>query len=357
MSYLCISYILYSYVTYSIICSTPVSEDDGGSSAFNGGDNMKQNSEPTIGSCQIKNGIIKIRLSKLIDNKKDIGENDYEVSLCESDALIGCKTLSVPLSPLAPAVYSAYCANLKSKKKSHSRKSKKKGKKNGAFKESNKIEKLEDEMQLDIFEQNSVEICELENNSNAEHEMSAVNCQSENLENTVSKIELVPEDTMTQNHDLSSVDNVVNTENSSSCSLSENISHELQSNDVNIQNVVADESSVLPISHSGNTLSSSPKHDASSQLSNSEILCSINLALLDRVPRKQYFAVNHPNVQIYSNVIDDKEVKEESIFDSVHNTKNSISHGTFTTGKSSNVIKMERYTPPACELSGTVLDA
>ncbi|GIY33349.1 hypothetical protein CDAR_452781 [Caerostris darwini] len=99
--------IMYESLPVSDVSTLPTCEDY---------DEHSVNSK--IGSCEIRNGILKIRLSKLPNNKKGMKEKNYEVSYCETAALNGCKPLSVPLSPLAPDLY---CTSYKKKNRSSSK--------------------------------------------------------------------------------------------------------------------------------------------------------------------------------------------------------------------------------------------
>lgn len=330
----------------SFISSSSLAEVDTGSTSQNGS-NIAQTPEPAVGACQIKNGIIKIRLSKLIDNKKDIGDNDYEVTLCESDALIGCKKLSVPLSPLAPAVYSAYCENLKIKKKNHSKKSKKKGRKNGTLKTAGKnVEK--NKMEIDTYsELNSSDFCELQNSNKTESKLPTFDSdKNEITPETKTDEHIVPRKTETPDPNLCCSTDSQNIDNS-------NLSCEMINDRILSSNVNSDSFAVEPSdSHSSFTQNISQISELSpqvpSQTMRSELMCSINLTLLDRIP-KRYLSAELLSESGLANVTVGKEVKEESIPNSVNS--NLINVSNFNPVKNSSIIKKERYTPPVCELS------
>lgn len=331
----------------SSISSSSNAEVDMGSTSQNGS-NIGQTPEPAVGSCQIKNGIIKIRLSKLIDNKKDIGDNDYEVTLCESDALIGCKKLSVPLSPLAPAVYSAYCENLKIKKK-NSKKSKKKGRKNGTLKAAEKNLEKNSKMDLDTYsELNSSDICEVQNCNKTESNLPTLDSDKNEMTQETKTVEHIePRKTETVDSNLCCSIDSQNVDNSN-LSL-EMINDRIISSNVNNNNSFAAEPSD---SHSSFTQNISQISELSpnvpSQTMRSELMCSINLTLLDRIP-KRYLSAELLTESSLSNVTVGKEVKEESIPNSVNS--NLINVSNFNPVKNSSIIKKERYTPPVCELS------
>lgn len=331
---------------YTSTCSSSVSEENK-SSMYKTDDSTAQTSEPTVGSCQLKNGIIKIRLSKLIDNKKEIGDNDYEVTLCESDALIGCKTLSVPLSPLAPAVYSAYCENLKIKKKSHTKKSKKKGRKNGIIKSVDKKAEKSNHMEVGAFDE---PICSndyepLKNNKSETELLTTDTDKIENIAKTEVCEENLPQRTQTEDTDMCpTAHSPLNINNTSS--LSKNVNNETSCSNVNIQTSAAGSSNSPKSSTESTSLCSSSV--VSSKIIGTKILCSIKLGLLDRIPQKRHSDKHNESTR--SSSLKKSEVKEESIFNPVHcNPQESCPN--LSAEKNTNIIKTERYTPPVCELS------
>lgn len=284
------------------------------STVSNNNSNVDKGIESTTGPCEIRNGIIKIRLSKLIDIKKD--DNDYEVSLCESDALIGCKALSVPLSPLAPAVYSTYCENLKKKKKTCSKKFKKGGKRNSLFKALINNEKDEEETQP------CSEMHELQENQ-INHEI----CETSNFNDTV------PQERKNTNASL--------------CTSVTSVNSNLLCKNTNVQlsNTGDLAKTELPLSQNSHSEINSNSF-SKVNLNGTEIKCSINLSLLDRVPDKSY----ESNKLNHSNQIDDRK-KYKKVLNS--ESSSNVLPENSTLEVNSCVIKKERFTPPLCELSRT----
>ncbi|XP_055929148.1 AF4/FMR2 family member 3-like [Argiope bruennichi] len=278
-----------------------------------------------IGSCQLKNGIIKIRLSKLPDNKKDLTENNYEVSFCESDALKKCKTLSVPLSPLAPDVYSAY--SIPSKKKSHS------SSKNKHAVKKKKGPEILPETEV-TSSMNSTQCFNLDINEKPETDdklnvdvLSTV--RTENLE--------------ASKNDKEPFNESIDTNFTNKC----NISQPENTDNVITEKLASVEEEQIVVTNEGNEIHLQTSISQSETI-NSKILCSINLSLINRLPEKSDTS-NFLNDQISNSCsIEDKEeyLKDSSI------QENSSIDGAFCSSKKiSSDIKKEMLTPPDCDLT------
>ncbi|CAL1274521.1 unnamed protein product [Larinioides sclopetarius] len=280
-----------------------------------------------IGSCQLKNGIIKIRLSKLPDNKKDLTtENNYEVSFCESDALKKCKTLSVPLSPLAPDVYSAYCTSFKKKSNSSSKNKhaikKKKGPEILPDTEDNSSTNSTQCVNLDTLNFN--EKSGIDDNMNV-NILPVV--RTENIEINKNAEEHFNEDIEANFSSKSTLSNISESENIEDVITEKHASDEEQILDTNVENEINLQTTVSP-----------------SETYNSKILCSINLSLINRLPEKNQ-ASDFTNDQI-SNYCSEEE-KEEHL----KNSNLVDANAYYSSKKISPDIKKEMLTPPDCDLT------
>ncbi|GBL72853.1 hypothetical protein AVEN_128051-1 [Araneus ventricosus] len=287
-----------------------------------------------IGSCQLKNGIIKIRLSKLPDNKKDLTtENNYEVSFCESDALKKCKTLSVPLSPLAPDVYSAYCTSFKKKSHSSSKNKhaikRKKGPEILPETEDNSSMNSTQCVNLDTLNFNEKPGTDANVNVNI---LSVV--RTENFEMSKDAEEHFNEDIEANFPSKSTNSDISQSENTEDVITEKHASDEEQILDTNVENEI---SLQTPVNQS--------------ETYNSKILCSINLLLINRLPEKNQVS-DFTNDQI-SNCCSEED-KEEHLKNSNFNMQenNSVDASAYYSSKQiSSDIKKEMLTPPDCDLT------
>lgn len=285
----------------------------------------KESIDSNAGPCQIKNGIIKIRLSKLTDNKKDLSKNNYEVSFCETNTLPNLKKLSVPLSPLTPDIYSAYCST--NENNCTSKRSSKKLKKN-------------------------------ENNSSQ-----SINCKND-----------IPFD----NKEQLKLENDVNLDfpsksekpDATECALEGNMESEFvkDDNETKLFQVKEDnsftsemQSAELPpllINSSLENQSVSPDSKNEISILNSKIMCSIDLSLINRLPLKGS-TYNSPNDQIVTIHSDNESVKDNTLKSCIYNTlaENSVGPAMSFELKEEGLspIKKEKLTPTASDSNNVQL--
>ncbi|XP_054709567.1 AF4/FMR2 family member 4-like [Uloborus diversus] len=327
--------------------------------SMSGGGNFDQESaeyhssysstELQTGPCEIKNGVIKIRLSKLPECRKSNAENDYEVSICDS-ALIGCKTLSVPLSPLSPAVYSAYCESFKVKKKGHSSSKikhlfKKKSKKNGVLQGISVAAKINDSLNSISNE------FEHEKNNKSNPEPVAINSE-DNISSTVNSCENLKEE-----NECKFQPTIEKLDVSCSSKLKESpISSHSRGYCTKIESEAYDD---FPVSETSNAFSSNLSVQKtcsnSFETRNSQILCSINLSLLDRVPVRICASPKHDSndLKLFSG---NKKVDDNNLSDASNEKHSLNSSSTILNNNSDSVIKREIETPPICQPTNALFD-
>ncbi|GFY38844.1 hypothetical protein TNIN_401151 [Trichonephila inaurata madagascariensis] len=262
-----------------------------------------------IGSCQIKNGIIKIRLSKLPDSKKDVSENNYEVSFCETDALSACKPLSVPLSPLAPDVYSAYCTTYK--KKSHSS-----CKVKHAAKKKKLSEILPEGENGLVNSSVCVDSVSLNYDKEPDEEnfkVSSDDIRNDDFETSETCPEVTREDDNMDSVDKCNKDKVISvSEKDDFFIVEKQINNDIeQLSTLTIENEINTQSSIK--SPSVNRL----------EVHNPKIMCSINLSLINRLPVKAHTSI-FTNDQSTNQCSNKEKYIEELIKDSSNIIQNNV---------------------------------
>ncbi|KAG8202003.1 hypothetical protein JTE90_010374 [Oedothorax gibbosus] len=263
------------------------------------------------GPCQIKNGVIKIRLSKLIDTKNDASKSDYGLSFCETSILPPLKKLSVPLSPLTSDIYSAYNST-RGKNHTSKRALKKMKKRESNSLTNNKLNNPDNSCQKMISE----------NDINEDF-----GCNSEKVDVSKTTSE---ENVGTEFIDVSKEDRLVQiAEDSTSTKQLVNDLPILQ------KSTLENEPVLLVSSNDSNT-------------NNSKIMCSINLSLINRLPKQH----DSPNDQIHS---DNEVAKDDVLKDSLDNslavnlTDSQVSFGL--NNENSCLIKKEKFTPTTSYLN------
>lgn len=260
----------------------------------------------------------------MTDNKKDLSKNNYEVSFCETNTLPNLKKLSVPLSPLTPDIYSAYCStnennytskrSLKKLKKNENNSSQSINCENDIPFDSKEQLKLEKDVNLDFLSKSAkIDATEYALEGNIESEFVK--------DSNETKLFQVKENSFTS--DMQSA-----------------------------------EQPPLLINSSLENQPVSPDSKNEISILNSKIMCSIDLSLINRLPLKGS-TYNSPNDQIVTIHSDNESVKDNTLKDCIYNTlaENSVGPPISFELKEegSSPIKKEKLTPTASDLNNVQL--
>ncbi|XP_042896559.1 putative uncharacterized protein DDB_G0282499 isoform X2 [Parasteatoda tepidariorum] len=288
----------------------------------------QENTDSKIGSCQIKNGILKIRLSKLTDgSKKENSEKDYEISNSEA-AAFGCKRLSVPLEPLAPSVYSAYCVPYKSKKKDHSVKTKRPGKK--------KDKKVSERKNVvdSFITSPSADLCD-----KSENGPNLSDCKADKESDTLVNTEDEP--------DKSICDVKMNLKSETSSEISNKKNSKNEINDIHHRSPVISINSPV---FKDNSLEFS--NNINVEDSDSKILCTIDLSKINRIPIKSSnFKSSEKTVSrnFRNDII--KKIDDLNPPHDIEDDYNKVNPLLSCKNNDSTCIKKEILTPPTFEVA------